>query len=81
MDAVRRNAQCMLQSFVPNIFRKANWYRFSDLHFVTNIGHMVRLSRQKIYLSAWWRPTFLAKAEALDMGCLMRVAWPVGTDE
>ena len=81
MDAVSPNAQCMLQSLFFTIFRKARWCRFSHLQFVSDIGQMVRLLRQKGYLSAWWRATCFAKAEALDMGCMMRVAWAMGTDE
>ena len=81
VDAHSPNAPRVLQSFIPNIFRKANWYRFDDLRFVINIGHMIRLLRTKGYPSAWWRPTMFAKAAALDMSCLMHVAWALGADE
>ena len=81
MDAVSASAQCMLRSFVPNIFPKASWYPFSDLQFVMNTGHMVLLLRQKGYLSAWWMATFFAKADALDMGCLTQIPWAMGADE
>jgi hypothetical protein len=81
VDGHSPNAPRVLQSFIPNIFRKASWYRFDDLRFVINIGHMIRLLCTKGYPSARWRPTMFAKAAALDMSYLMHVASALGADE
>ena len=58
------------------------WMIFSsDLRFVINIGHMIRLLRTQGYPSTSWRLTMFAKAAALDMSYLMHVAWALGADE
>ena len=49
VDAHSPNTQRVLQSFIPNVFRKANWYRFDDLWFVNNIGHTTEIFAGKAH--------------------------------
>ena len=69
-DVHSPNTPSMMQSLVPNVFKKCQWYQFSPLQSVVNIVNAVTLFQIKGFPKRWWAPTLKAQADRVDVGPL-----------
>ena len=74
LDHFSPNTPPMLASFVPNQVLKAMHYAFGSEIIFFNICCLMLLLTSKQYPASWWKPTILAKCDAVGYGDLARSA-------